>query len=112
MSKLTIHAGETLGTISPYIHGHFAEHLGRCCYDGLWVGPDSPIPNQGGFRTDVIEALKSRRHPPIALAWRLLRRLVPLARRHRAERGSPPDVGRKLRPERRGRQHAGDARVY
>ena len=59
MSKLTIHADETLGTISPYIHGHFAEHLGRCCYDGLWVGPASPIPNQGGFRTDVIEALKA-----------------------------------------------------
>lgn len=59
MSKLTIHAGETLGTISPYIHGHFAEHLGRCCYDGLWVGVDSPIPNEGGFRTDIIDALKA-----------------------------------------------------
>ncbi len=59
MSKLTIHAGETLGTISPYIHGHFAEHLGRCCYDGLWVGVDSPIPNQGGFRSDIINALKA-----------------------------------------------------
>lgn len=59
MSQLTIHAAETLGTISPYVHGHFAEHLGRCCYDGLWVGPDSPIPNQGGFRTDIIEALKA-----------------------------------------------------
>ena len=20
------------------LYGHFAEHLGRCCYDGLWVG--------------------------------------------------------------------------
>ena len=59
MSKLTIHAGETLGTISPYIHGHFAEHLGRCCYDGLFVGRDSKIPNQGGFRTDILEALKA-----------------------------------------------------
>lgn len=59
MSKLTIHAGETLGTISPYIHGHFAEHLGRCCYDGLFVGRDSPIPNEGGFRTDIIQALKA-----------------------------------------------------
>ena len=59
MSKLTIHADEILGTISPYIQGHFAEHLGRCCYDGLWVGLDSPIPNQGGFRTDILEALKA-----------------------------------------------------
>ena len=59
MSKLTIHTEETLGTISPYLHGHFAEHLGRCCYDGLWVGTDSSIPNQGGFRSDVIQALKT-----------------------------------------------------
>jgi alpha-N-arabinofuranosidase len=58
VSKLTIHAGEILGTVSPYIHGHFAEHLGRCCYDGLFVGLDSKIPNEGGFRTDVIQALK------------------------------------------------------
>ena len=58
MSKLTIHAGEKIGTVSPYIHGHFAEHLGRCCYDGLFVGLGSPIPNEGGFRTDVIQALK------------------------------------------------------
>ncbi len=59
MSTLTIHAEETLGTISPYLHGHFAEHLGRCCYDGLWVGLDSAIPNTGGFRTDIINALKA-----------------------------------------------------
>ena len=59
MSMLTIHTQETLGTISPYLHGHFAEHLGRCCYDGLWVGLDSPIPNTGGFRTDIINALKA-----------------------------------------------------
>ncbi len=49
---------ETLGTISPLLHGHFAEHLGRCCYDGLWVGTDSPIPNRGGFRTDLLTALR------------------------------------------------------
>jgi len=36
---------EPIGTISPFIHGHFAEHLGRCCYDGIWVGRDSKIPN-------------------------------------------------------------------
>ena len=59
MSTLTIDTNETLGTISPYLHGHFAEHLGRCCYDGLWVGLDSPIPNTGGFRTDVLDALRA-----------------------------------------------------
>lgn len=24
-------------TISRHIYGHFAEHLGRCIYDGIWV---------------------------------------------------------------------------
>ncbi|MGI4788653.1 MAG: alpha-N-arabinofuranosidase, partial [Janthinobacterium lividum] len=59
MAKLTVHTEEVLGTISPYLHGHFAEHLGRCCYDGLWVGLNSAIPNVGGFRSDIIEALKT-----------------------------------------------------
>lgn len=56
-AALTVLGNETLGTVSPLLHGHFAEHLGRCCYDGLWVGPESAIPNEGGFRTDVLEAL-------------------------------------------------------
>lgn len=54
---ITLQPDTNLGNISPRLYGHFAEHLGRCCYDGLWVGPDSPIPNQEGFRTDIVEAL-------------------------------------------------------
>jgi len=45
--------------ISKHIYGHFAEHLGRCIYEGLWVGEDSPIPNIRGIRTDIVEALKA-----------------------------------------------------
>jgi alpha-L-arabinofuranosidase len=45
-------------TISRRIYGHFAEHLGRCIYDGFYVGEDSKIPNKDGVRTDIIEALK------------------------------------------------------
>ncbi|GAA4993898.1 alpha-N-arabinofuranosidase [Actinopolymorpha pittospori] len=44
--------------ISRHLYGHFAEHLGRCIYDGFYVGEDSPIPNVGGIRTDVVEALR------------------------------------------------------
>ncbi len=51
------------GQISRHLYGHFAEHLGRCIYDGLWVGPDSPIPNTRGIRNDVIEALKATKIP-------------------------------------------------
>lgn len=58
-ATLTILADEpALGTISPLLHGHFAEHLGRCVNDGLWVGPDSPIPNTDGLRSDVLQALR------------------------------------------------------
>jgi alpha-N-arabinofuranosidase len=41
-------------TIPAEIYGQFAEHLGRCIYDGIWVGKDSKIPNQDGYRTDVL----------------------------------------------------------
>ena len=44
--------------ISRHLYGHFAEHLGRCIYDGFYVGEDSPIPNEGGIRLDVVEALR------------------------------------------------------
>ncbi len=44
--------------ISRHVYGHFAEHLGRCIYDGLWVGHDSPIPNVRGFRKDLVHALR------------------------------------------------------
>lgn len=45
------------------IYGHFAEHLGRCIYDGIWVGPDSDIPNIDGYRKDLVEALKVLKVP-------------------------------------------------
>src|SRR5690606_36425018 len=36
--------------ISRHLFGQFAEHLGRGIYEGVWVGPDSPIPNTRGIR--------------------------------------------------------------
>jgi alpha-N-arabinofuranosidase len=49
--------------ISRHIYGHFAEHLGRCIYDGIWVGEDSAIANIRGIRTDIVEALRQIRIP-------------------------------------------------
>lgn len=40
------------------VYGHFAEHLGRGIYGGIWVGPESRIPNIRGYRRDVVEALR------------------------------------------------------
>ncbi len=52
-------------TIHPNIYGHFAEHIGRCTYEGIWVGPKSRIPNEDGLRLDVLAALKQLRAPVI-----------------------------------------------
>ena len=61
----TIRGFDPGAQISRYLYGHFLEHLGRAVYDGVWVGPDSPIPNRNGLRTDVVEALKALQIPVI-----------------------------------------------
>lgn len=58
MNRLTVNLSKPMGTIHRNLYGHFSEHLGRCIYGGIYVGPDSPIPNQNGMRTDVVQALK------------------------------------------------------
>ncbi|MBM4034100.1 MAG: alpha-N-arabinofuranosidase [Planctomycetes bacterium] len=67
MAKLTIRLEDRLGTISPMLYGHFAEHLGRCIYEGFWVGEGSPIPNTRGIRNDTAAALRRLRAP--VLRW-------------------------------------------
>lgn len=63
MTRISIPTDVDGGTISRHIYGHFAEHLGRCIYDGIYVGEDSSIPNVRGIRTDIVEALKKIRIP-------------------------------------------------
>jgi alpha-N-arabinofuranosidase len=53
--------------INRNIYGHFSEHLGRCIYEGYWVGKDSSIPNENGIRKDVVQALKKIKVP--VLRW-------------------------------------------
>ena len=67
MARITIERSRSAGTISRYIYGHFAEHLGHCIYGGIFVGKDSPIPNVNGIRSDVVEAMKAIRLP--VLRW-------------------------------------------
>lgn len=67
MAKLIINEEKKLGTISPEIYGHFSEHLGRCIYEGIYVGENSEIPNVNGMRCDVVEALKELKVP--VLRW-------------------------------------------
>lgn len=67
MANLIINARNLKSRINKEIYGHFSEHLGRCIYNGIYVGESSPIPNIKGMRTDVVEALKQIRTP--VLRW-------------------------------------------
>lgn len=67
MAKLYINEKKKEGVIQPEIYGHFSEHLGRCIYEGIYVGEKSEIPNVNGMRTDVVDALKELKVP--VLRW-------------------------------------------
>jgi alpha-N-arabinofuranosidase len=63
----TLRADQPGAIVNKNIYGHFAEHLGRGIYEGVWVGPNSPIPNTRGIRNDVVAALKALSIP--VLRW-------------------------------------------
>jgi alpha-N-arabinofuranosidase len=64
-ATLTLDATKPGPVISKHIYGHFSEHLGRCIYEGIWVGEDSPIPHTKGYRNDVLAALKTLQVPQL-----------------------------------------------
>lgn len=65
--KYIVNVKSKKAEIDKNIYGHFAEHLGRCIYEGIYVGPDSEIENIDGMRTDVLTALKEMKIP--VLRW-------------------------------------------
>ncbi len=67
MEKYLINPNEKKSVINKDIYGSFSEHLGRCIYEGLFVGKDSDIPNVNGMRKDVVGALKEMGLP--VLRW-------------------------------------------
>lgn len=66
-SRIEVILDEPGALIAPEIYGHFVEHLGGVVYDGIWVGENSKIPNVGGVRKELIEAL--RRVKPGMIRW-------------------------------------------
>lgn len=62
-TTVTLKPTDSSPVIPKEIYGQFAEHLGTCIYGGLWVGPESTVPNRDGYRTDVLEALKALKVP-------------------------------------------------
>ena len=63
--QLSVDASKAGAKIDRNIFGQFAEHLGHGIYEGIWVGPDSPIPNTRGIRNDVVAALKALKVPNV-----------------------------------------------
>ena len=57
---LIINADQGRDTISRHIYGHFAEHLGRGIYDGIWTRRDS---GAWRIRDDVLQALRAIKIP-------------------------------------------------
>ncbi len=63
-NKVALNADLAKTQISRHIYGHFAEHLGRCIYDGIYVGENNTnIPQTAGVRNDVIKALQDLKIP-------------------------------------------------
>lgn len=44
--RLTLNPLEKKSHINPEIYGNFSEHLGRCIYDGIYVGETATFPTQ------------------------------------------------------------------
>ncbi len=63
--ELSVDVSRSGPKIDRNIFGQFAEHLGHGVYEGIWVGPDSTIPNTRGIRNDVVNALKAIRVPNV-----------------------------------------------
>jgi len=58
-ATVTLHADKPGARGDRRIFSQFAEHLGYGIYGGIWVGPESKIPNTRGYRNDVVAALKA-----------------------------------------------------
>ncbi|RYG44359.1 MAG: alpha-N-arabinofuranosidase, partial [Chitinophagaceae bacterium] len=67
-NTIVLNADKGKDKIDKNIYGHFAEHLGHCIYDGLYVGDSNKvIPNKDGIRLDIVDALKKLKVP--VLRW-------------------------------------------
>jgi len=66
-ATITLDVAHPGARIAPEIYGQFAEQLGQGITEGIWVGENSTIPNDHGYRRDVVDALKAL-HVPI-LRW-------------------------------------------
>jgi len=63
--QLSVDASKPGVKIDRNLFGQFAEHLGHGIYEGIWVGPESAIPNTRGIRNGVVAALRALKVPNV-----------------------------------------------
>lgn len=56
-NEITVDVSTSLGEISPFVYGQFIEYMGRCIDGGIYE-ENSPLSDERGFRTDVLEKVK------------------------------------------------------
>ena len=64
-AEIAVAADRPGPTYNRQIFGQFAEHLGHGIYGGIWVGEGSRIPNDHGYRLDVLDALRAIKVPVV-----------------------------------------------
>ncbi|HEU5089371.1 MAG TPA: alpha-N-arabinofuranosidase, partial [Roseiflexaceae bacterium] len=57
-ARIVLDHEQVIAPISPLLFSGFAEHMGRCIYEGIYE-PGSPHADERGFRRDVLEALRA-----------------------------------------------------
>jgi alpha-N-arabinofuranosidase len=63
-AQVFLDSNRTIAPISPLLFGGFAEHMGRCIYQGIY-DPKSPLADENGLRKDVLVALKDQAYSVI-----------------------------------------------
>ena len=89
MARITVDLDRQIGRVDRRIFGGFIEHLGRCIYGGIF-DEGSPLTDEHGFRTDVLDALAAAPDAGPALAGRQLRQRLPLDSTASARRDERP----------------------
>ena len=56
--KIITNPRQKIGQANPMLYGHFLEHFQRQIYGGVY-DPASRFADEDGFRTDVLEAIRS-----------------------------------------------------
>ena len=63
-AQILLDTNRTIAEISPLLFGGFAEHMGRCVYEGIYE-PKSAHADANGLRTDVLDALRAQKYTTI-----------------------------------------------